>query len=83
MNQDQSAIVDVVRSILGDQSTQASVIAAEGPGWNESLWKVLCEKGFATISIPEALGGSDGDLADACLVLHELGRAAAAVPWSG
>ena len=81
MNQDQSAIVDVVRSILGDQSTQASVIAAEGPGWNESLWKVLCEKGFATISIPETLGGSDGDLADACLVLHELGRSAAAVPF--
>ena len=81
MNQDQSAIIDAVRSILSDHSTQESVIAAEGPGWNGSLWNVLCEMGFATISIPESAGGSDGDLADACLVLHELGRSAAAVPF--
>lgn len=81
MNKDQSAIVDVVRSILGDHSNQESVIAAEGPGWNETLWNALSEKGFASISIPESAGGSDGDLADACLVLHELGRSAASVPF--
>ncbi|PRZ42418.1 acyl-CoA dehydrogenase [Antricoccus suffuscus] len=82
MNQDQSAIASALRAILADHSTQESVIAAEGPGFAEEAWKVLGEGGFASISIPESAGGSGGDLADACVVLHEVGRAAAAVPFA-
>lgn len=82
MNQDQSALVDALRAILADHSTQESVIAAEEPGFAKEAWKVLTQGGFASISIPESVGGSDGDLADACVVLHEIGRSAAAVPFA-
>lgn len=82
MNQDQSALVEALRAILADHSSQESVIAAEEPGWNERLWNVLSEGGFASISIPESSGGSDGSLADACVVLHEIGRSAGAVPFA-
>ena len=82
MNQDQSALVDALRAILADHSTQESVIAAEGPGFAEEAWNVLTQGGFASISIPESAGGSGGDLADACVVLHEIGRSAAAVPFA-
>jgi len=82
MNQDQSALVDALRAILADHSTQEAVIEAEGPGFAADAWNVLSEGGFGLISIPESAGGSGGDIADACVVLHEIGRAAAAVPFA-
>lgn len=82
MNQDQLALVEALRVILADHSTQESVIAAEGPGFAAEAWNVLTQGGFASISIPESAGGSGGDLADACVVLHEIGRSAAAVPFA-
>lgn len=82
MNQDQSALIDALRAIFADHSSQEAVVAAEGPGFAQDTWNVLNEGGFGSISIPESAGGSGGDIADACVVLHEIGRAAAAVPFA-
>ncbi|MEO6955845.1 MAG: acyl-CoA dehydrogenase family protein [Antricoccus sp.] len=82
MNQDQQALVSALRLIFADHMTAEKVIAAEGPGFAREAWDVLSDGGFTSISIPESAGGSGGDLADACVVLHEIGRSAAAVPMA-
>lgn len=80
MNQDQQALVSALRQIFATHMSAEKVIAAEGPGFAQDTWNVLNDGGFTSISIAESAGGSGGDLADACVVLHEIGRSAAAVP---
>lgn len=75
-------IRSALRSILNDHSSAEAVLAAEEQGWNESLWNVLNDGGFATIAVDEAIGGSGGSIAEACAVLHELARHAASVPFA-
>jgi len=53
-------------------------------GYDESLWKLLCEQvGAAALVVPEEFGGADGELADAATVLSELGRALVPTPLLG
>jgi len=53
-------------------------------GYDESLWKLLCEQvGAAALVVPEDLGGAGGELADAATVLSELGRALVPTPLLG
>jgi alkylation response protein AidB-like acyl-CoA dehydrogenase len=53
-------------------------------GYDESLWQLLCEQvGAAALVVPEELGGAGGELADAALVLEELGKALVPTPLLG
>ena len=53
-------------------------------GYDESLWKLLCEQvGVAALVVPEELGGAGGELADAAVVLEELGKALVPTPLLG
>jgi alkylation response protein AidB-like acyl-CoA dehydrogenase len=53
-------------------------------GYDVSLWKLLCEQvGAAALVVPEELGGADGELADAAVVLEELGKALVPTPLLG
>jgi alkylation response protein AidB-like acyl-CoA dehydrogenase len=53
-------------------------------GYDESLWRLLCEQvGAAALVVPEDLGGAGGELADAAVVLEELGRALVPTPLLG
>ncbi len=55
-----------------------------GTGYDESLWKLLCDQvGAAALVVPEELGGAGGELADAAVVLEELGRTLAPTPLLG
>jgi alkylation response protein AidB-like acyl-CoA dehydrogenase len=48
------------------------------------LWKLLCEQvGAAALVVPEELGGAGGELADAAVVLEELGKALVPTPLLG
>jgi acyl-CoA dehydrogenase len=80
MSDDRSSITEAVTSVLRDLSDPETVRQVEDQGWNEKLWSVLEESGFTRISVPESAGGSGGDLADACVLVKQLGRFAAAVP---
>lgn len=80
MSENISEIRAAVRSILADHSSGEAVLASEAAGWNEQLWAVLEDRGFSTIAVDEAIGGAGGSVAEACALLHELGRAAASVP---
>jgi alkylation response protein AidB-like acyl-CoA dehydrogenase len=53
-------------------------------GYDESLWKLLCEQvGVAALVVPEELGGAGGEFADAAVVLEELGKALVPTPLLG
>jgi alkylation response protein AidB-like acyl-CoA dehydrogenase len=53
-------------------------------GYDESLWKLLCEQvGAAALVVPEEFGGAGGELADAATVLSELGRGLVPTPLLG
>ncbi|MCW1958964.1 MAG: acyl-CoA/acyl-ACP dehydrogenase [Mycobacterium sp.] len=53
-------------------------------GYDEALWSMLCDQvGAAALVIPEELGGAGGELADAAVVLEELGRGLVPTPLYG
>ena len=53
-------------------------------GYDESLWNTLCEQvGAAALVVPDELGGAGGELADAAVVLEELGRGLVPTPLFG
>jgi alkylation response protein AidB-like acyl-CoA dehydrogenase len=53
-------------------------------GYDESLWKLLCEQvGAAALVVPEELGGAGGELADAAVVIEELGKRLVPTPLLG
>ncbi|WP_327302686.1 acyl-CoA dehydrogenase family protein [Streptomyces sp. NBC_01298] len=73
-----------VRSLLAARSAPAAVLArieAGGPH-DPELWRVLAaEIGTAGLLVPEKLGGQGAGHREAAVVLEELGRAAAPVPY--
>jgi alkylation response protein AidB-like acyl-CoA dehydrogenase len=53
-------------------------------GYDEALWKLLCEQvGAAALVVPEELGGAGGELADAAVVLEERGKGLVPTPLLG
>ena len=53
-------------------------------GYDEKLWTLLCEQvGVAALVVPEELGGAGGELADAAVVIEELGKGLVPTPLLG
>jgi len=52
-------------------------------GYDGSLWAMLCDIGAAALLVPEQFGGAGGELADAAVVMEELGRTLAPTPLLG
>src|SRR3954465_12621282 len=74
---DQDLVVETVRDILA--AHEPFVLTPERP-WDAGLWASLAEAGLTGVGLPEDLGGSGGELADAVAVVATLARGAAAVP---
>ncbi|GLY40251.1 acyl-CoA dehydrogenase [Amycolatopsis sp. NBRC 101858] len=75
-----------MRSLLARRSGPEAVRAAmESPlGYDDKLWSTLCEQiGVAALTIPEHYGGAGAGLAEACVVLQELGRTLTPAPMLG
>ncbi|MFD5142196.1 acyl-CoA dehydrogenase family protein [Streptomyces sp. NPDC058401] len=73
-----------VRSLLAARCAPAAVLARiEGAGPHDpELWRVLAaDIGTAGLLVPEKLGGQGAGHREAAVVLEELGRAAAPVPY--
>ncbi|WP_410639181.1 acyl-CoA dehydrogenase family protein [Amycolatopsis sp. lyj-346] len=80
------ALRDAVRALLTRRSGPPAVRAAmESPlGYDDKLWSTLCEQiGVAALAIPEHYGGVGAGLAEACVVLAELGRTLTPAPMLG
>ncbi len=75
---------DGVREMLARRSPVSSVLAGieSGQPYDRDLWRTLAgEMGLAAIAVPEAFGGSGASLREAAVVLEELGRGIAPVPY--
>lgn len=77
---------ETVAALVTKHANPAAVRAAieSERGYDEALWQLLCEQvGAAALVVPEELGGAGGELADAAVVLQELGRALVPSPLLG
>jgi alkylation response protein AidB-like acyl-CoA dehydrogenase len=75
-----------VRSLLDDRAPWPQVLAGtEGDDpCDTKLWRaVAADLGCAGLAVPEELGGAGASFREAAVVLEELGRAVAPVPYLG
>ncbi|HEV7934353.1 MAG TPA: acyl-CoA dehydrogenase family protein [Actinomadura sp.] len=75
-----------VRSVLRDQAPWGEVLAGteKDEAWDAGLWRTLAvDLGCAGLAVPEELGGAGASFREAAVVLEELGRAVAPVPYLG
>lgn len=85
-SEERQMLQETVAALIDKHASSAAVRAAmESPrGYDESLWTLLCEQvGVAALVVPEEFGGAGGELADAAVVLEELGRALVPTPLLG
>lgn len=85
-NTERQMLRDTVRSLVTKRADSAAVRTAfeSERGYDENLWAVLCEQvGAAALLIPEESGGAGGELADAAVVVEELGRGLVPSPLIG
>ncbi|MGZ3114191.1 acyl-CoA dehydrogenase family protein [Streptomyces sp. H62] len=83
-SEEEVALRAAVRDLLTDHCEPAGVIARveSAAPHDVSLWKALSEQmGLAGLLIPEELGGQGAGHREAAVVLEELGRAVAPVPY--
>lgn len=86
ISEERQMLRETVAALVAKHAGPAAVRTAmeSERGYDESLWRLLCEQvGAAALVIPEELGGAGGELADAATVLQELGRALVPSPLLG
>ena len=77
---------DTVAALVAKHASPAAVREAmeSERGYDESLWRLLCEQvGAAALVVPEEFGGAGGALGDAAVVLNELGKGLVPSPLLG
>jgi alkylation response protein AidB-like acyl-CoA dehydrogenase len=79
---DQVELQELARRILADGATHERVkaVLATDDAVDHELWRTMADAGLVGISLPEAVGGSGLGFLETCIVLEEVGRAAAPVP---
>ncbi|MDT5067487.1 MAG: hypothetical protein QOK02_3642, partial [Mycobacterium sp.] len=86
MSDERDLLRDTVAALVEKHAPPAKVreAMASERGYDETLWKLLCEQvGAAALVVPEELGGAGGGLGDAAVVLEELGKALVPTPLLG
>ncbi|MEU4315321.1 acyl-CoA dehydrogenase family protein [Nocardia sp. NPDC024068] len=86
ISEEQQELVSAVRGLLAKRDARAGIRKAIDTdlGYDPRLWAQLCEQvGVAALAIPEEFGGFGAGLAEALLVVGELGRTLADVPMLG
>jgi alkylation response protein AidB-like acyl-CoA dehydrogenase len=86
MTEERELLRETVAALVDKHASPAAVreAMASERGYDESLWKLLCEQvGAAALVVPEELGGAGGELTDAAVVLEELGKALVPTPLLG
>lgn len=80
----ESELRESVRGLLAQRSPVSQVLArieANEP-YDQALWRTLVtEMGLAGMAVPERFGGSGASLREAAVVVEELGRGVAPVPF--
>src|SRR5271169_7208711 len=80
----EEALRDSVRNLFADRCPPESVAAAyeSAPQDFSAVWRTLAvELGVAGLLVPESLGGAGASAREAAVVMEEIGRAVAPVPF--
>ena len=82
-NDEQQAVQDLAKQILGDQVTNDSLKAHEATGdaYPAGVWSALAEAGLLGIALPEDVGGQGLGFLEVCLTLEQIGLTTAPVPF--
>lgn len=83
LSEEQQAVSGLAAQILADKVTEERLreLAAGGDLYDAEAWAALAEAGLIAVCLPEADGGSGFGILAACLVLEEVGRRVAPVPY--
>ncbi len=83
LNDEQTLLIEQLRSLLSEHTTSESLrTIADKPGsWSSALWHQLVELGMLGVHIPESFGGAGLGALELGLVVGELGRSLAPVPF--
>jgi alkylation response protein AidB-like acyl-CoA dehydrogenase len=86
LSDDQVALREGARELLDGLASPAQVRAAVGDaggesGWDRSLWKAMVDQGWLGIEVPEGEGGLGLGMVEAAVMLEEVGRHVAPVPF--
>jgi alkylation response protein AidB-like acyl-CoA dehydrogenase len=81
--EEQELLRKTARDFLGEQAGSAQVRAIlDGPeAWSEPLWRRMAELGWLGLAFPERFGGAGLSMVELGIVLEELGRCLAPVPF--
>ncbi|MGB8943827.1 MAG: acyl-CoA dehydrogenase family protein, partial [Streptomyces sp.] len=83
-SEEEEALRSVVRGLLADHCDATAVLTRteSAEPHDHDLWKALTDgMGLAGLLVPEDLGGQGATHREAAVVLEELGRAVAPVPY--
>ena len=86
VSEERELLRETVRGLVAKHAGPEAVREAMDSerGYDESLWKLLCEQvGAAALVVPEELGGAGGELADAATVVSGTGPRAGANAAAG
>lgn len=80
---DQKALSELARKILGDRASHERIgeIERSGSGHDPELWSELAKANLLGACLPEAYGGSGLGVIELCCLLEEVGRAVAPIPF--
>src|SRR3954469_16323992 len=83
LSRDQAALRDAARELLDDRcaTTRVRAVHASGAGWDADLWARMVEQGWLGLTIPETDGGLGLGAVELGVLLEELGRHVAPVPF--
>jgi 3-oxocholest-4-en-26-oyl-CoA dehydrogenase beta subunit len=83
LSSEQALLRDAIRDVVAKETSFAQVRDLEArQQMDEALWGVLAELGWLALPVPESLGGGGGSLTDLAIVVEELARRAAMVPYA-
>jgi alkylation response protein AidB-like acyl-CoA dehydrogenase len=83
LSPDQVALQEAARDLLDDRADHDHVRAhlQSGRPFDEGLWKALADQGWLGIALPEADGGIGLGWVEAAVLLEQIGRHTAPVPF--
>jgi alkylation response protein AidB-like acyl-CoA dehydrogenase len=84
LSTDQRALQEAARQLLDDLASPSRVRAhlAGGAPYDSALWSAMAEQGWCTVAVPEVDGGLGLGWVEAAVLLEEVGRHTAPVPFA-
>jgi alkylation response protein AidB-like acyl-CoA dehydrogenase len=83
-NEEQQQIADLAKQIFADKASHERVRQIErggGPRFDRDLWQEVAKAGLLGIAIPQAHGGAGLGFLEAALIVEQVARATAPIPY--